>query len=116
MSPASYLTAPPRVAATGYHSIPVTMAAMEWWLWALVGVGASAVGVAAATVFAVLRGARSAERRATDAAHDLVRMTDDLERRIREARQGRPHVEHEIEIRDEGRYPALLPDDPDDAS
>jgi uncharacterized membrane protein YedE/YeeE len=91
------------------------MRAMEWWFWALVGVAAGSVAVTAALVFALVRRARSAERRASDAAQDLVRMTDDLERRVHEAREHRPRVEHEIEIRDEGRPPSLAEDPEDDA-
>ena len=81
------------------------MRAMEWWVWALIGVGAGAFAVTAALVFVLVRGARSAERRATDAAQDLVRMTDDLERRIHEVREETERVEHRIEILDEGRDP-----------
>ena len=91
------------------------MRAMEWWVWAVVGVGAGAFMVTAALAFVLVRGARSAERRATDAAQDLVRMTEDLERRIHEAREDRPRVEHEIKIRDEGRPPSLAEDPEDDA-
>ena len=104
MSPASYLTAPPRVAAERVPQRPRYDAAMDWWVWAVVG-WAAAVTVTALLVANALRGARAAERRAADAAQELVRMTDDLEQRIQEVREETERVEHRIEIVDEGRDP-----------
>jgi hypothetical protein len=93
------------------------MRVVEWWFWALAGVGSAAVLLTAAVVLVVVRGARVAEQRATDAAENLVRMTDDLERRIYEVREEAARVEHRIEIVDEGREraPTPPPDELEDA-
>ena len=117
MSPASYLTAPPRVAAARVPQHPGYDAAMDWWIWAILGWALVALAVTVLIVVNALRRARAAERRAAGAAQDLVRMTDDLERRIHEVREETARAEHRIEIVDEGRdkrapFPEEEPDDP----
>ena len=76
---------------------------MDWWVWAIVGWAAAAVAVTALVAASALRGVRATERRAAEAAQDLVRLTDDLERRIHEVRKETGRVHHRIEIVDEGR-------------
>jgi hypothetical protein len=83
MSPASYLTAPPRVAAPivapSFRSL-VTIAPMwDWAIWGALIVAALAVG-AASTLLArrALRGWRDV----SDARLDVVRRLDDLSAKV----------------------------------
>jgi hypothetical protein len=83
MSPASYLTAPPRVAAPivapSFRSL-VTIAPMwDWAIWGALIVVALAVGAASALL---ARHALRAWRDVKDARRDVVRRLDDLSTKV----------------------------------
>ena len=95
MSPASYLTAPPRVAATRIASFSV-----PWWTWTALAL--FVLVVAAATVVAFLsllrmRRARRTGRELAALLDDLTRKTEELERRLEHAGERAELVERKVE-------------------
>ena len=92
MSPASYLTAPPRGVGQGYQTPAATIDGVPWWTWVAVGVfAASAVVGTAAAVVLVVRTVRSLRAFGKTVGATLERLTaatDELEQRS-EALSGR---------------------------
>jgi hypothetical protein len=82
MSPASYLTAPPRVAAASLPKAVVTIAAMPWWTWVSLGVflavSVSAAAVAAVFAFRTFRVIREAQAELLAAVERLAEDADAL--------------------------------------
>ena len=94
MSPASYLTAPPRVAATRIASF-----AVPWWTWIALAFFAAVVASGAAVAIVSLlrlRHARSTGEQLAAAADDLTRKTEELERRLEHASERAELVERRV--------------------
>jgi uncharacterized protein YqfA (UPF0365 family) len=94
MSPASYLTAPPRVAATRIASFFV-----PWWTWIALGlfVAAVATGAAVAVVsLRRLRRARASRDQLAAAVEALAHKTEELERRLDRAGDRAELVERRV--------------------
>jgi hypothetical protein len=95
MSPASYLTAPPRVAAPRIASFSV-----PWWTWTALAFFVLVVAAAtAAAVVGVLRmrRARTMGLQLAAVLDDLTRKTEELERRLEHAGERAELVERKVE-------------------
>jgi uncharacterized protein YlxW (UPF0749 family) len=94
MSPASYLTAPPRVAATRIASFSV-----PWWTWiALVffAVVVAAGGAIAIVSLLRMRRARTTADELRAAVDELTRKTEELEARLEHAAERAEFVERKV--------------------
>src|SRR6266540_7156463 len=112
MSPASYLAAPPRVATlriaaraarrnpSGGPKTPWYDRSVPWWTWLALGVFlAGAVGGAAFLAAIVLRALRrtlETERRAGEAAGDLLARLQRLETRLTAAAEASAELDRRI--------------------
>jgi biopolymer transport protein ExbB/TolQ len=89
MSPASYLTAPPRVAAASLPKAVVTIAAVPWWTWVSLGVflavSVSAAFAAAALAFRTFRAVRRVQAQLLAAVERLAEDADALAVRVEQA-------------------------------
>jgi hypothetical protein len=89
MSPASYLTAPPRVATASLPEAVVTIAAMPWWTWVSLGVfiavSLSAAAMATVLGFRTFRVLRRAQAELAGAVERLAGEADALAGRVERA-------------------------------
>jgi hypothetical protein len=94
MSPASYLTAPPRVATARIASFFV-----PWWTWIALGFFVAVVAAGALVAVASLLRVRRAQTTGVDvvgALDDLTHKTEELEARLEHAAERAEHVEVKI--------------------
>jgi hypothetical protein len=94
MSPASYLTAPPRVAMARIASV-----SMPWWTWLALGFFVLVVAAGGAIVLVTLlqmRRVRTTGVELAGALDELTRRTEDLERRLEQANERAELVERRM--------------------
>src|SRR6266550_6199023 len=95
MSPASYLTAPPRVATPRIASV-----FMPWWTWIALGFFMVVLLVGATVTFLSLRQMRRLQRAGVDVADALdgvTQKTEELERRLEHASERAEMVEKRLD-------------------
>jgi uncharacterized protein YoxC len=95
MSPASYLTAPPRVATPRIAS-----AFMPWWTWIALGFFIVVILLGATVTFLSLRQMRRLQRTGADVAGALdgvTQKTEELERRLEHASERAEMVEKRLD-------------------
>jgi ABC-type bacteriocin/lantibiotic exporter with double-glycine peptidase domain len=99
MSPASYLTAPPRVATPRIASV-----FMPWWTWIALAFFLLAVVIGAAVTFLSLRQMRRLQATGAEVAaalEELTRKTEELERRLEHASECAEMVEKRLDLLNE---------------
>jgi hypothetical protein len=101
MSPASYLTAPPRVAATSVPNARRYDDFVPWWTWVALGIFLVAVlaagTLATSRAVGAIRAAQSAQGTITSELGRLLKAAEDLERRLGALEERRAQIEERTE-------------------
>jgi cell division protein FtsB len=98
MSPASYLTAPPRGAREGYQT-PGYDPSVPWWTWIALGFFLVTLVATAVVAFVGARRVQRAQASAeamTAAFEDLARKVEELEQRAAVVEKRRARVEEHV--------------------